>query len=159
MVSKELLRRFPFFGFMSPAQVREVAMISEEIELEDGDILFAIGDQANALYVLLTGAIDLHYIVIDEHLPQLRKDFLVGTINPGEPLAVSAVIAPHQLTATAVATEDSTLLKIDAAELRDLCDSDPSLAYGLQTQIAKATMERLHMTRVLLAAATSPLQA
>lgn len=157
MVSKELLRRFPFFGFMTPAQIREVAMICEEIELVSGETLFTIGDEATALYVLLTGAIDLHYIVIDEHLPQLRKDFLVGTINPGEPLAISAVIPPHTLSATAVAAEDSTLLQIDGPELLALCNADPALAYGLQAQIAKATMERLHMTRVLLAAATSPL--
>jgi CRP-like cAMP-binding protein len=157
MVSKELLRRFPFFGFMTPAQTREMAMITEEIELEDGDTLFTIGEKATALYVLVSGSIDLHYIVIDEHLPQLRKDFLVGTINPGEPLAVSAIIPPHKLTATAIATQDSTLLKIDGPELMALCEADPLLAYGLQKEIARATMERLGMTRVLLAAATTPL--
>lgn len=132
-------------------------MITEEIALERGEVLFSIGDKAEALYVLLTGSVDLHYIVIDEHLPQLRKDFLVGTINPGEALGISAIIPPHKLTATAVATEPSTLLKIDGAELLALCDADPALAYGLQAQIARSTMERLHMTRVLLAAATSPL--
>ncbi|MEZ4515995.1 MAG: Crp/Fnr family transcriptional regulator [Chloroflexota bacterium] len=156
MVSKELLRRFPFFGFLTPAQIREVALISDEISLEAGEVLFSIGDKADALYVLLSGSIDLHYIVIDEHLPQLKKDFLVGTINPGEPLAISAVIPPYELTATAVATESCTLLKIDGVELLALCEADPALAYGLQAQIARATMERLHMTRVLLAAATTP---
>lgn len=54
--------------------------------------------------------------------------------------------------ATAVTTQPCNLLKIETITLRDLCE----LAYGLQKQLARTTMERLHATRVLLAAATAP---
>ncbi|MCP4357028.1 MAG: Crp/Fnr family transcriptional regulator [Chloroflexi bacterium] len=156
MVSTELLRRYPFFGFMTPEQLREVAMISEEVTLPPKSILFTIDEVAAALYFLQTGSIDLHYVVVDEQLPQLRKDFLIGHINPGEMLGISALIEPHKLTTTAVTTTPSVLLKIDAASLQQLCEKDHDLAYGLQKQVAKTTMERLHDTRILLAAATAP---
>jgi len=156
MVSPELLRRYPFFAFMTHPQQQEVAMISDEIEVPANTILFAIEEKADALYLLMNGSIDLHYVVLDENLPALRKDFLIGTINPGEVFSISAMIEPYVLTSTAVTTQPCSLLKIDAAALRDLSDQDHDLAYGLQKQLARTTMERLHATRVLLAAATTP---
>ncbi|MBK7895938.1 MAG: Crp/Fnr family transcriptional regulator [Anaerolineaceae bacterium] len=156
MVSPELLRRYPFFAFMSHNQLREVAMLTEEMAIDVNTILFHMGYAANALFLLQSGGIELHYVVMDENLPQLRKDFMIGTINPGEIVGISALIEPYKLTATAVSVEPCRLLKIDALALRDLCDQDHDLAYGLQTQLARTTMARLHATRVLLAAATVP---
>jgi CRP-like cAMP-binding protein len=158
MISTEILRRYPFFSFLNADQLRELAMITNEVEVEKDAKLFAIGDEADALYFLTDGSFELHYVVIDEHEPDLRKDFLVGNINPGEILSISAVIEPYKLTATAIADSDSKLLRIDAEELRELCDEDQGLAYGLMAQVAKSTMERLHATRVQLAAATAPLK-
>ena len=80
----------------------------------------------------------------------------VGTINPGEVLGISAVVEPNVYMATAIAVNDSRLLRIDAVALRELCSADASLDYGIQRVMAKATRERLYATRVLLAAATSP---
>ena len=156
MVSPELLRRYPFFAFMTHQQRQEVAMIADEVEVPTNTILFAIEDKAEALYLLMKGSIDLHYVVMDENLPALRKDFMIGTINPGEVLSISAMIEPYVLTTTAVTTQPCTLLKIDAVALRDLSEQDHDLAYGLQKQLARTTMQRLHATRVLLAAATTP---
>ena len=157
MVSPELLRRYPFFAFMTHPQQQEVAMITEEVEIPGNTILFNIDDMANALYLLINGSVDLHYVVVDENLPALRKDFLIGTINPGEVFSISAMIEPYVLTSTAVTTHPCTLLKIDALALRDLCEQDHDLAYGFQKQLARTTMQRLHATRVLLAAATAPM--
>lgn len=156
MISPEVLRRYPFFSFMNHDQLREVAMITDEVKHEKGDVLFNNDEKANACYLLMEGSIDLHYVVIDEHDPSLRKEFIVGTINPGEILGVSAIVEPYKYTATAIVVNDSRLLKMDAVALRDLCRQDRELNLGFQTMAAKATLERLHATRVQLAAATSP---
>ena len=156
MISPEVLRRYPFFSFMSPDQLRDVAMITEEASYSTGEVLFHIDDKADVCFMLMEGAIDLHYVVVDELEPALRKEFVVGTINPGEVLGISAVVEPHRFTATAIAINDSRLLKTDAIALRELCQQEPTLNHGLQTMVAKAAMERLHATRVLLAAATAP---
>ena len=156
MISPELLRRYPFFAFMTHQQRQEMAMIADEEEIPVNKILFNIGEKATALFLLMKGSIDLHYVVLDENLPALRKDFLIGTINPGDLFGISAMIEPYMLTSTAVTTEPCSLLKIDAVALRNLCEQDHDLAYGLQKQLARTTMERLHATRVLLAAATTP---
>ncbi len=155
MISTELLRRYPFFGFMNPDELRQVAMITEELEVPKNSVLFAIGERAEALYFLQNGRIDLHYIVADKHLPELRKDFHIGVVNPGEVLGISSLVEPYELTSTAVAHSPCTLLRINAANLHQLCEKDHALAYGLQKQIAQTAMARLHATRVLLAAATA----
>lgn len=155
MISTEVLRRYPFFSFMSPDQLREVAMITDEVSFIKGEVLFNINEKANSCYLLMQGGIDLHYVVIDEHDPELRKEYVVGTINPGEILGISAVVEPYRYTATAIVVNSSRLLVMDAVALRDLCRQDAQLNCGLQTMVAKATMERLHATRVQLAAATS----
>lgn len=156
MVSSEILKRYPFYSFMSDDQLREVAKITYETEYKKGDVLFNNAEKADACYLLMNGSIDLHYVVIDERDPSLRKEFIVGTINPGELLGISAFIEPHIFTATAMAVNDSRLLKTDAVALRELCRQDTKLDCGFQMMAAKATMERLHTTRVQLAAATAP---
>jgi CRP-like cAMP-binding protein len=156
MISPEVLRRYPFFSFMNHDQLREVAMITDEIEYRKNHVLFNSGEKADACYLLMEGSVDLHYVVVDEYDQSLRKEFIVGTINPGELLGISAFVEPHIYTATALVVNDSRLLKTDAVALRDLCRQDPRLNLGYQTMTAKATMERLHATRVQLAAATTP---
>lgn len=157
MVSPELLRRYPFFSFLTHAQLREVALITDEVQVAGEQMLFEMGDSADYLYFLIDGEIELHYVVIDEHEPDLRKDFLVGHVNPGDVVSISALIPPHQLTANGYVAVDSQLLCIDAAALRQLCDDDHDLEVGFDRAILLATMERLQYTRILLAAATTPI--
>jgi hypothetical protein len=66
------------------------------------------------------------------------------------------VIEPYLYTATAIAVNASRLLKTDAVAFRELCATNPELDYGMQRVVARSTMERLHATRILLAAATAP---
>lgn len=153
MISPEVLRRYPFFSFLDPSQLKEVAMISEEIEIGHKETLFHVGDDTDFLYLLKDGAIDLHYVVIDEYEPQLRKDFLVGHVNPGEIVGVSAIIEPHIHTATAIANGECQLLQINAPELRRLCEEDLKLQNDLLYRIAEAAIDKLHATRIQLAAA------
>jgi CRP-like cAMP-binding protein len=141
---------------MSHEQLREVAMITNEVEVSAGEVLFNNDEPADACYLLMQGSVDLHYVVIDEHEPELRKEFIVGTINPGELLGISTVIEPYVYTASAITVNDSRLLKTDGKALRELAEKDQGLAIGLNRMVAKATLERLYATRVLLAAATAP---
>lgn len=153
MISPELLRRYPFFGYMDEDQFQKVAMISDEIELEEGDVLFESGAAGDALYLLMGGALEIHYVVFDQINPELRKEFQVGEINPGEVFGIYAVIEPRKYTGTAKVTESGTAVKISADELLAMCAQDPQFGYGLMTQVAKAAMERLGFTRTQLAAA------
>jgi CRP-like cAMP-binding protein len=155
MISPELLRRYPFFSFLTPEQQRTVAMMADEVTVPAGHTLFHSGEPAPTFYLLMAGSIDLNYDVNDVLKTGKEARYYVGTVNPGEPLAISALIEPYVLTTTAIAANESRLLCIDAASLRELAESDTGLGCQLHYQIARAAMNRLQATRVELLAATA----
>lgn len=154
MVSPETLRKYPFFGFLNHVQLDKVAMLSEVIPVNQGDNVFEAGAPADALYLLMSGSIELCTESYDRYYkPELRRSYLVGEVNPGEVLGLSALISPYILTASAQATSDCELLKLDAVRLRRMMATDEAMASGLMTRVSEALSERLNYTRILLAAA------
>lgn len=152
MISPELLRRYPFFAFLDEAQLRAVAMLSEEIEVEDGALVFESGQPASALCLLVRGGLDLYYVVVDREDPELKKEFFLSEISAGDVFGISALIEPHVYTASVHASAASRVLKVDGIGLRALCEVDARIAASLMKAIAKVAMERLNDTRVQLAA-------
>ena len=94
MISPEVLRRYQLFGSLSDEQLQAIASIAKEEEWAAGEVIFEIDGPADALYLLMEGSIDLFYRSEDELNPDLRKEFPVGEINPGEPFAISALLEP-----------------------------------------------------------------
>lgn len=153
MVSPELLRRYPFFGRFNETQLRELAMIASQIELEAGQVVLAEHQPAELLFLLMEGSVELTYKSEEEYHPKTRKVFAVGEINPGEVFGVSSVIEPHVYNATASTTASSKLVKFDALALRKLMEQDASMGCAMYHQLAGVIKERLAYTRVQLAAA------
>ena len=153
MISPELLRRYPFFGFLNDSHLKSIAMIAEEETHQAGADILCSGEPASAFYLLMRGSIDLYYVVQEELRPDKKKEYLMGEINPEEPFGISALIEPFQYTATARASVPIEVIKIHGQALRELIDNDEKLGCGFLRQITKATMERLEYTRTLLAAA------
>jgi CRP-like cAMP-binding protein len=153
MVSPESLRRFPFFSTFTETEIGDIAMISEEVFYQAGDTVFDVEQPATALYLLVEGGVELWYVAIDRHEQDLRKEFYISDINPGEVFGISALIEPHVYTTTALVTGVTQLVKIDGAELRSLCQLDPKMEAAVMHRLAKTAMDRLHDTRVQLLAA------
>jgi CRP-like cAMP-binding protein len=153
MVSPEILRRYPFFGTLSDAQIKAIAMIAEEETKGKGTVICEEGQPAKAFYLLLSGGVSLYYKSEEEFYPRSRKDFLVGEINPGEVFAISLFVEPYKYTATVRAEQDCRVVRFDAEGLNKLIEKDPRLNCILMREIAKAAMERLAFARVQLAAA------
>ncbi len=156
MIQPELLSKYPFFGFLKPAQLKKIAKIAEEVSYERGEILFHENDKADAIHILLKGSVELLFVVEVEYRPELRKDLRFRVIYPGELFGISAFIEPYILTSTARAVESSLVLKIEAVPILEMCQEDDKLAYALIQQVARAAMDRLNATRLQLAAVWKP---
>lgn len=153
MISPEILRKYPFFGLLSDAELRAIAMIAEEETIDAGVTLFQTGNPADALYFLINGQVDLYYTASPETSDQVEEGILVDNVNPGEPFSISAVIEPHILSSGAYVAQPSQIIKIDAHALRALFEINRHMAYLLTCQATKVAIERLCATRVQLAAA------
>jgi len=155
MISPELLRRYPFFGHLSQAQLASMAMIGEEINLIDDQVVLEEGKPAQALYFLLEGGIDLYYTVKEDARQKDCKEILVCQINVGEPFGISTLIEPNVLTASVRSNGTSRVLQFNREALKAAMKADPALELALVREMAKAAIQRLDATRVLLAAAWS----
>lgn len=147
MISPELLRRYPFFGSLNIDQLKQIAMISDEIAVDSGVSILLEGKPAQDIYLLIEGGIDVFFSIDQE------KEFFVSEINPGEPFGISAMVEPYQVTTSVRTSKPSRMIQISASELRNACNQDKDLATFIYQQIAKAAIERLNSTRIQLVAA------
>ena len=155
MISTETLRRYPFFAGLTEAQLKAVAMLSQENAYPKNSTIFEECDQANRMFLLIEGSVDLYYRSQEEFHPTTQKNFFVGEINPGEMFGTSSIVEPYELNATARNPVDCRLLEIDALELRKLMAQDLDLANKLLLAVIKTLMERIVDMRVQLAATQS----
>jgi len=153
MISPELLRRYPFFGFMDDSELKAVAMIAEEVGFEKDQVIFEAKRPADTLYFMEAGSAGNYFVV--ENGGKIHKELYIGDINPGEIFGISALIQPYIYTATMKAEKKCRAIRIEASALRALCQVDTRLAYGLMQATAQAVMQRLEDTRIQLAAARS----
>lgn len=153
MISPELLRRFPLFGFLNGGQLRAVAMIASVNTCQAGETIVEDAAPADSLYFLIDGSAAYYYNITVDHDPAYRKEYYISDFDPGEAFGISALLEPYIYTATVRAEKPCKLIKIDAPALRALCEVDVRLSRGMMHAIAKAAMDRLQRTRVLLIAA------
>jgi CRP-like cAMP-binding protein len=151
MISPERLRYYKFFSGLNDAQIKEIAMIADQEIHEGGRILFRKGMLAESLYFLEEGCVDLFYHTDGTPSAEFPDGIPVAEITPGEPFSISALIEPYVLTATALTSKPSRLIKIDAKELRALFRKDKRLAFLLTEKASRVVIERLQSTRIQLA--------
>jgi CRP-like cAMP-binding protein len=130
-------------------------MIGEEINLINDQVVLEEGKPAHALYFLLEGGIDLYYTVKVDARQKDCQEILVCQINVGEPFGISTLIEPNVLTASVRSNGASRVLQFDDKALKAAMKADPALELALVREMAKAAIQRLDATRVLLAAAWS----
>lgn len=153
MISPELLRRYPFFGLLTEAQLKAIAMIAEETSFEGKTIIFKENDRADRMFLLVQGSVDIFFTVNTEGVLDFSKEFLVGEINPGDVFGISALLEPNKYATTAKADQYIRVISIDTVAFRSLLEQDLKMSYVIMHQVAKEYAERLHLTRIQLAAA------
>ncbi len=153
MISIEVLRRYPFFGKLGYEQLKSLAMIAEEINLVDAQVVIEEGKPADALYFLLEGSVSLYHPVGSTQTKSCTAEVPVCDINPGEVFSISALIEPHMLTSTGRSNGTSRVIRLCVDDLKAAFAQDPKLECMMVRCVAEAAMGRLNSTRVQLAAA------
>jgi CRP-like cAMP-binding protein len=141
MVDLDTLRRFPYFAELSDQNLKEIALITEQKTVPAGAQIFAEGDDADFLYVIVRGQVEIQYTVGAEKLLSIQ------TLNKGDLLVWSSIIEPYKCKALGTAKDETLLLAIDARQLREFFDTDPVLAQLLLHQVSKMLGERLENAR------------
>jgi CRP/FNR family transcriptional regulator, cyclic AMP receptor protein len=134
-----------WFGAGLPKDaLRQLAAFAERRLLPEGATLLREGQSADQFGVVISGRLCLRILIPERGMATIM------TVEPGDMVGWSAIVAPHRSTSTVVACESSELLLFDGTRLRRLLTTDDGLAAGLYPRLLEALGRRLSATRVQL---------
>lgn len=129
------LLSFPLFEGFTDHGARSV-LASGEIEvLPQGGNLFEEGEQADVVYLVLDGAIEI-FVTRDE------RARVLGRSGPGALVGELAVLCESPRAASARVAENATVLKWNARAFRRLLLRDAGLSRGVFRAALKVVMDK-----------------
>ncbi len=132
MSGPALLKRIPFLSALTPGHLRQVYRLARELRLTAGQPVFAKREDADAMFVVLSGRIK----IFTESGGKKRKTF--AHLREGEFFGEMALVEDLPRTASAQAMEPSRLILIRKKDFQHLLARDPRLAlYLLKTICAR----------------------
>jgi CRP-like cAMP-binding protein len=135
-MATEQLTGHDLFQLLRPEQVRAISDAAEEVKLKAGETVFRRGDKADYLFVVLDGQVALR-------LPSREgMSTLIDEVARGAVFGSCICFQLGSYSLTARCTEDSKLLKIEAATLKKQLDDDPVLGYEVQAVISRVYFRR-----------------
>ena len=130
------------FNGLSETQLDSLIAIGNETRIQKGQWLFREGEDAQQMFVLKAGAVELLTTVEDDiELP------IAILREPGNCFGTSTLVPPHKYSLSARGVEDGTLLTIKKADLDKLIKADYELGHAILTNLAKHFLDRLKETR------------
>ncbi len=138
----QLLATCNLFQGLSETQLQRLADITKEMQIEKGQWLFQEGQEANGLFILKEGAVELLTKVDDDfELPIAMQR------EPGMFFGTSALTAPYVYSLSARCVDKGTVLVIEKEELQRLIQEDRDLGCIFMTNWAEHLLNRLKETR------------
>lgn len=133
------------FKGLSESRLQRLTPAVKEIEIPKGRWLFQEGSQADRIYILKSGAVEMMTTVRGEYelpIKILRSE--------GSCFGTSALVPPHEYSLSARSAEDVTLLEIKREDLEKISAEDSILGCAIMKNLAKYLLDRLKETRLEL---------
>jgi CRP/FNR family transcriptional regulator, cyclic AMP receptor protein len=124
----DLIRKVPLFSRLSKSELKELAMLTDEIDLRDGKELTRQGAAGREFFVLLEGTADVR-----------KNGRKINTLGPGDFFGEIALVSREPRTATVTATSPVRTLVITDRSFRRLLDDSPQV----KTKVMEAMAKRL----------------
>jgi CRP-like cAMP-binding protein len=137
---EELLRQVELFRDLSSDGLRRVLAIGKGETLDAGQYLFLLGDDANELFVVLRGSLNLCLPIA---LRGTVKDITVESVGAGQALGWSALVKPYRFTLSARATEPSDVVGFARNDLQQLFEAELGIGYSVLTRVSEVMGIRL----------------
>jgi CRP-like cAMP-binding protein len=141
MADISLLRDVELFDGLTPDELARIAAASAMHRLLRGDVVFGEGDEPTELFVVANGRIAIANKSID------GRESMVALMERGDLFGEMPLFDGLGRSAEARALEQSEVLAIPYAPLRDIYQSRPALLWG----VVKLMVGRLRNTDVALA--------
>ena len=134
------------FNGLSESLLTEIAALSEEVSVKQGEFIFREGEKADKLHFLLNGSVALRV-----KLTSRPESVTVSFVSmPYQSFGWSGIVAPNHYTSSAECDEDSNLLIIPAVSFMKLLEANPESGFKVMQRIAETIADRLRNSRQAL---------
>jgi CRP-like cAMP-binding protein len=133
----EVLELIPIFRGVDNEDLAFLAAQCRTQEYDCEDVVFAQGDKAVMLYILLSGKVGIRYKPYD------GESLNVAEIQPGEIFGWSAVLRRPTYTSAAIAIIPSRAVAVSGSGLRRLCRARPAAGEVILQRLVEVIPERL----------------
>jgi len=142
----DLLRRTAIFRDLPESVFNSLLEALTWIQLPGGTELFQLGDEADALYVVLSGSLGAFKPDISGRMLQ------IGQIGPGETVGENALILDQARGATVRALRDTELMRLPRESFESFVRADPMamlklIRFSLKRQDGSLNSGRLNLPR------------
>ena len=114
-----------FLAEASDALRQMLEKVANDVHLDSGDVLFEQGDEAEALYAVLDGSLEVSV------LSQDGRKLALNVMRAGSVFGEIALFDPGQRTATVTAQEASHIRRVRYTDMVDEVRREPDLAIDL----------------------------
>ena len=125
-----LLERVPTLRLLGTTALRMLAIGSEQRDVARGDLLFSVGDNADAGFIVQRGAFRIN--------DGGGAEIIAG---PGALIGELALVVAMQRPSTALAIEHSSVIRVARSLFQRVLESDPAAARRLRDELATRTSQ------------------
>ena len=122
----DLIRKVPLFSRLSKTELKDLAMLADEIDLRDGKEMTRQGHPGREFFVLLEGTADVR-----------KNGRKINSLGPGDFFGEIALVSREPRTATVTATSPVRTLVITDRSFRRLLDESPQVKNKVMEAMAK----------------------
>ena len=142
MVSAEWLKKTELFGNLKESQLDALLSRSSVEAFPEGKTIFRQGEDANHLYILIEGLVDLSVKTGE------KFDFLTSKVEKeGAAFGIPSLIEPFRYNVTATCLKPSKLLVINAGRVKMDMDKDPEMGMEIMKKLVSIYFNRLNEMR------------
>jgi CRP-like cAMP-binding protein len=140
----QLLSEHPFFAGLGDEALTLLAGCARNVHVDADEYLFHEGDEAREFFLVRHGR-----VALEVHAPGPGR-LVIETVDDGDVLGWSWLVAPHRMFTDARAVVPSSVTVLDGTCLREKCEADPALGYLVLQRVAGVMYQRLQAARVRL---------
>lgn len=135
-----LIASLELFDALSAAEIAEIVDACEVVKVARGAQLFRQGSQADALYIVAIGEVQV------QSLGPAGANIQLATLGAGSVVGEISLIGGGVRSASVEVTQDATLLRLSHAAFHALREAKSMAAYRVVLQLARILGERRRRT-------------
>jgi len=130
------VNRLEIFRELNEDMIGLISPLFEEFSCQPGTVIFQQGDQAEFLYMVIDGKVDMSFKPYDG-IP-----ITISHVGKGGLFGWSAVVGSDKYTSTATAIAEVEAYRVHGSELRKFCREHPEAGKNILERLADGVSSR-----------------